>query len=52
MINENTNSRVRATTTNNNNNGMAYQPRNIKRVFLCANGMGLQHIDYQYCDLL
>ncbi|GET88735.1 hypothetical protein, conserved [Leishmania tarentolae] len=29
-----------------------YQPRNVKRVFLCASSQGLQHLDYAYCDLL
>lgn len=31
---------------------MVYQPRNLKRVFLCASAQGLQHLDYAYCDLL
>ncbi|KAG5501244.1 hypothetical protein JIQ42_06244 [Leishmania sp. Namibia] len=31
---------------------LLYQPRNIKRVFLCASAQGLQHLDYAYCDLL
>ncbi|CAJ1015222.1 putative 50S ribosome-binding GTPase [Leishmania utingensis] len=31
---------------------LLYQPRNIKRVFLCASAQGLQHLDYAYCDML
>ncbi|AYU78969.1 50S ribosome-binding GTPase/Dynamin family, putative [Leishmania donovani] len=31
---------------------LLHQPRNVKRVFLCASAQGLQHLDYAYCDLL
>ncbi|KAK7194293.1 50S ribosome-binding GTPase/Dynamin family [Novymonas esmeraldas] len=31
---------------------LRYQPRNIKRVFVCVSAHGVQHVDYAYCDLL
>lgn len=31
---------------------LLYQPRNLRRVFVCVSAQGMQHLDYAYCDLL